>query len=496
MGAGALLVQIESVDGRFVTGGLQDVLDELVVTAAVEDHQGRVGDLRGVGRTGLVGVRVGRRFGDDRGDLESVAGDGLRDAAPDVGGRDDADFAVGVGGGAARGEGQGCEGGAQRRRCGSSGTEPSGHAHFFSPDHDSKIVGPGPGPNVIGNRFRFTLAETVQVVSVRGGFQFALTRPNRYRPVMPRSRQPRRQATLASLAAELKVSRTTVSNAYNRPDQLSAELRERVLQAAKRRGYPGPTRSPARCAPAAPVPWPVADRGAQLLLRDPAAMSFLAGLAESCEAAGQGLLLVPAGPGRDDVDAAAVVQQAGVDGFVVYSVATTTPTWPRCGSGTCRPSSATSPGRCRARRSSGSTTGAPCGRSPTTSSRSDTWRSACCACGSVGIARTASCRGNVCTPPTSTSSASGSPASGTRCPTPVWTRRRSRSSNASSTPRSPGTPRPRRPSRSTRRSRHSCAPPTCSRSVRWTGHAARASTFRAECRSPASTGSRRRYAKA
>ncbi|WP_345352921.1 substrate-binding domain-containing protein [Rhodococcus olei] len=143
---------------------------------------------------------------------------------------------------------------------------------------------------------------------------------------MPRSSQPRRQATLASLAAELKVSRTTVSNAYNRPDQLSAELRARVLEAAKRRGYPGPD----------PVARSLRTRKAGavgLLLtealsysfRDPAAMSFLAGLSESCEEAGEGLLLVPAGPGRDDVDAAAVVQQAGVDGFVVYSVADNDP---------------------------------------------------------------------------------------------------------------------------------------------------------------------------
>lgn len=139
---------------------------------------------------------------------------------------------------------------------------------------------------------------------------------------MPRSRHPRRQATLASLAAELKVSRTTVSNAYNRPDQLSTGLRERVLEAAKRRGYPGPD----------PVARSLRTRKAGavgLLLtealsysfRDPAAMSFLAGLAESCESAGQGLLLIPAGQGRDDVQSAAVVQQAGVDGFVVYSVA-------------------------------------------------------------------------------------------------------------------------------------------------------------------------------
>ncbi|MFD4368931.1 substrate-binding domain-containing protein [Rhodococcus sp. NPDC058521] len=139
---------------------------------------------------------------------------------------------------------------------------------------------------------------------------------------MPRSRQPRRQATLASLAAELNISRTTVSNAYNRPDQLSPELRDRVLEAARRRGYPGPD----------PVARSLRTRRAGavgLLLtealsysfRDPAAMSFLAGLTESCEAAGQGLLLIPAGPGREDVDAAVVVQQAGVDGFVVYSVA-------------------------------------------------------------------------------------------------------------------------------------------------------------------------------
>ena len=32
----------------------------------------------------------------------------------------------------------------------------------------------------------------------------------------------------------------TVSNAYNRPDQLSPELRARVMEAAERLGYSGP----------------------------------------------------------------------------------------------------------------------------------------------------------------------------------------------------------------------------------------------------------------
>lgn len=128
----------------------------------------------------------------------------------------------------------------------------------------------------------------------------------------------RRQATLASLAAELGVSRTTVSNAYNRPDQLSPELRHRVLETARKLGYPGPD----------PVARSLRTRKAGavgLLLtenlsyafRDPAALGVLEGLALACEDASVGLQLVPAGPNTNDV---AAVHRAGVDGFVVYSV--------------------------------------------------------------------------------------------------------------------------------------------------------------------------------
>ena len=137
---------------------------------------------------------------------------------------------------------------------------------------------------------------------------------------MSRSPAPRRRATLASLAAELKVSRTTISNAYNRPDQLSADLRERVLATAKRLGYPGPD----------PVARSLRTRkaGAVGLLitepltysfNDPAALNFVAGLAESCEEVGQGLLLVAAGPGRSVTDGTNAVLSAGVDGFVIYA---------------------------------------------------------------------------------------------------------------------------------------------------------------------------------
>ena len=46
--------------------------------------------------------------------------------------------------------------------------------------------------------------------------------------------------TLQTIADALGVSRTTVSNAYNRPDQLAPELRRKVLEIAKELVYAGP----------------------------------------------------------------------------------------------------------------------------------------------------------------------------------------------------------------------------------------------------------------
>src|SRR5258708_38337841 len=106
----------------------------------------------------------------------------------------------------------------------------------------------------------------------------------------------RRRAPLASWAAELKVSRTTSSTAYNRPDQLSADLRERVLATAKRLGYAGPDpvarslRTRRAGAVGLLLPEPL-----QFSFSDPAALDFVAGLAESCDEAGHGPLLVAAG---------------------------------------------------------------------------------------------------------------------------------------------------------------------------------------------------------
>ena len=138
-----------------------------------------------------------------------------------------------------------------------------------------------------------------------------------------RSGRARPPATLASLAAELGVSRTTVSNAYNRPDQLSPHLRTRVMEAATRLGYAGPD----------PVARSLRTRKAGaigLLLteqlsyafRDPAAVAFLEGLSLECDKARVGLLLVPARPSTEDV---AAVSAASVDGFVIYSMSENDP---------------------------------------------------------------------------------------------------------------------------------------------------------------------------
>jgi DNA-binding LacI/PurR family transcriptional regulator len=122
--------------------------------------------------------------------------------------------------------------------------------------------------------------------------------------------------TLADVAAHLGVSRTTVSNAYNRPDQLSPALRERVLAAAGELGYTGPdpmARSLRRGGRAGSLGL-VFDHRLRYIFDDPAAVLFLSGVAAGCEEAGTGLALVPQLP----EGAAEVVRSALVDGYVMF----------------------------------------------------------------------------------------------------------------------------------------------------------------------------------
>jgi len=138
--------------------------------------------------------------------------------------------------------------------------------------------------------------------------------------VKGREEKTGRRATLKEVAAEVGVSPATVSNAYNRPDQLSPLLREKVFEAAKKLGYAGP--DPAarslRRRRAGAVGVLYSDR-LSYAFADPAAVEFFEGLSVATEEAGLGMLLLP-GSARSARDPEAV-GNAVVDGFVIYCMA-------------------------------------------------------------------------------------------------------------------------------------------------------------------------------
>ena len=123
--------------------------------------------------------------------------------------------------------------------------------------------------------------------------------------------------TLQTIADALGVSRTTVSNAYNRPDQLAPELRRKVLEVAHDLGYAGPDPAARRLRSG--------RRGAIGLMfserlsyafTDPGAVGFLQGLTEATEAKGYELLLLPGM--RGEKTEAVAVRDAVVGAFCLY----------------------------------------------------------------------------------------------------------------------------------------------------------------------------------
>ena len=128
--------------------------------------------------------------------------------------------------------------------------------------------------------------------------------------------------TLDTVAALAGVSRMTVSNAYNRPNQLSAATRDRVLELARQVGYPGP--DPAgrslRRRLSGTVGVLLTDRLPDAFT-DPGLVAFLHGVATELSAAGQAMLLVPGEAHQDS----SPVRSAIVDAFVVCSMAASDP---------------------------------------------------------------------------------------------------------------------------------------------------------------------------
>ena len=130
----------------------------------------------------------------------------------------------------------------------------------------------------------------------------------------------RRNPTLDDVAAAVGVSRATISNAYNRPDQLSAPLRREILRVAKRLGYAGP--NPTARSLATRRSGAIAfmlDTGLSAAFSDPALSITLDALAAQVDAEGHALLLLPGGD--DGGPRAERVLTAQADLAVAYSLA-------------------------------------------------------------------------------------------------------------------------------------------------------------------------------
>jgi len=135
----------------------------------------------------------------------------------------------------------------------------------------------------------------------------------------------RRRPTLDVVADAVGVSRATVSNAYNRPDQLSAPLREQVLRAAKELGYPGPNPTARSLATSRTGAIAVLlDTSLSTAFSDPALSVTLDALARVVEPGGHALLLLPGGDPRGGPPAERVLA-AQADIAVAYSLADGTP---------------------------------------------------------------------------------------------------------------------------------------------------------------------------
>jgi DNA-binding LacI/PurR family transcriptional regulator len=128
----------------------------------------------------------------------------------------------------------------------------------------------------------------------------------------------RKRPTLATVAAAVGVSAMTVSNAFNRPEKLSADLRERILGVASELGYLGPDPM-ARSLRSGRVGALGVVLGESLgyAFEDPAAMQLLRGIASSCADAAAGLSLIPTtGTGADG----RLISAAAVDALILFGL--------------------------------------------------------------------------------------------------------------------------------------------------------------------------------
>jgi DNA-binding LacI/PurR family transcriptional regulator len=133
--------------------------------------------------------------------------------------------------------------------------------------------------------------------------------------------------TLRKVARAAGVSTATVSNVYNRPTRMSAQVRNRVLAVADDLGYTGP--DPAgrslRSGRAGAIGM-LFRSGLSYAFTDPYCTALLSGVAQEAERTGTGLCLLPLLPPADPQNVEQVrasvlpVQRAVVDGVVADGI--------------------------------------------------------------------------------------------------------------------------------------------------------------------------------
>jgi DNA-binding LacI/PurR family transcriptional regulator len=124
------------------------------------------------------------------------------------------------------------------------------------------------------------------------------------------------RVTLQTIADRVGVSRMTVSNAFSRPNQLSVELRARILEVADELGYAGP--DPAGRALARGTTGAIGvllTDSLQYAFTDDVATSFLGAVVDAIAPTGLALTLLTASPSGTVLPA----RDVAIDGAIVYS---------------------------------------------------------------------------------------------------------------------------------------------------------------------------------
>jgi DNA-binding LacI/PurR family transcriptional regulator len=130
-----------------------------------------------------------------------------------------------------------------------------------------------------------------------------------------------RKVTLQTIADVVGVSRMTVSNAFSRPDQLSARLRSQILATAQELGYVGPDPAARGLARGAVGAVGLLTPSLRHTFSDEIATRFLGAIARELAPTGLALTLLPTPEPAD----AAPAWDVAVDAAIVYSCAPDSP---------------------------------------------------------------------------------------------------------------------------------------------------------------------------